>query len=314
MRSCVMALALACCAATAGAHVRPSGGRSLAARAVRLAPRAVPSQPRAAGARMMFDRLEKDAVRALMEAQKEAKRLGAAEVDARHVLLGLVSQKDGTAGALSSFGVSAPKVREAIARASSADGGAGGADLGRVARLFQLQTNDTPLPFAAETEVLLQAALSAANPAADREIGTAAGARGGGGTVSTANVLEGLAAADDSSAVRLLTADLGVDLTALRRALADGLLPPPEAVAAGGNRPSKNSTLAQCGVDMTQLARSGQLDPVHGRDEEIDRMMQTLVRRRKNNPCLVRAPGPAATRHFVPCARARARARQRRWP
>ncbi|KAJ1620683.1 P-loop containing nucleoside triphosphate hydrolase protein, partial [Pavlovales sp. CCMP2436] len=55
------------------------------------------------------------------------------------------------------------------------------------------------------------------------------------------------------------------------------------------------STLATCGVDLTAQARRGELDPVHGREEEIERMMQTLVRRRKNNPCLVGDPGVGKT-------------------
>jgi len=240
--------------------------------------------PRAAP-RMMFDRLEKTAVRSLMEAQKEAKRMGASEVTASHVLIGIASQKDATANALQAAGVTAVKVRDTLNKQGDGDT----QDIGRVARLFQLQTNDTPLPFSSETEALLQASLAAANPAGDMEVG------GGSGSVSTTNVLEGLVASDDNSAVRLMRDDLDVDVTALRRALAEGLVTP-ELVGAGADKmQTSNSTLAQCGVDLTKQARDGELDPVYGRDEEIERMMQTLVRRRKNNPCLVGDPGVGKT-------------------
>ena len=60
-------------------------------------------------------------------------------------------------------------------------------------------------------------------------------------------------------------------------------------VTAGGagSSSSKTPTLSECGVDLTQQARAGQLDPVYGRDDEIRSCLRTLVRRRKNNPCLI---------------------------
>jgi hypothetical protein len=89
--------------------------RAAPARAGAPPARAPAARPRAAP-RMMFDRLEKSAVRALMEAQKEAKRFGASQVDASHVLLGLASQKDGTGAALETMGVTPQKVTAAAVR------------------------------------------------------------------------------------------------------------------------------------------------------------------------------------------------------
>jgi len=63
----------------------------------------------------------------------------------------------------------------------------------------------------------------------------------------------------------------------------------------GAGGASKTPTLAECGVDLTAMARAGQLDPVYGRDEEIRSALRTLVRRRKNNPCLIGEPGVGKT-------------------
>jgi ATP-dependent Clp protease ATP-binding subunit ClpC len=58
---------------------------------------------------------------------------------------------------------------------------------------------------------------------------------------------------------------------------------------------AKQSVLAQCGVDLTAAAQEGRLDPVCGRDAELDALMRVLVRRRKSNPCLVGDPGVGKT-------------------
>lgn len=285
-----ISLAAACYAALPRSH----GGRGLGAppsRLARVALRGTRQIPARKGVirshpRMMFDRFDKGAIRVLMDAQKEGKRLGATEVSASHLLLGLAGQKDAPGIFLGELGVTPSAVRTVLGRTAGGDG----SDLGRVARLFQLQTNDSPLPFSPEVEAALQVALAAANPAGALEVGEPSG------TVYTVNLLEGVIAAEDNTAVVLLRDDLEVDVVSLRKKISEGLLPEPELVGAGADRGLRpNSTLAQCGVDLTKQAREGLLDPVHGRDDEIGRMMQTLVRRRKNNPCLVGDPGVGKT-------------------
>ena len=69
-----------------------------------------------------------------------------------------------------------------------------------------------------------------------------------------------------------------------------------ELVTAGGASSGKTPTLEECGIDLTAQARAGQLDPVFGRDDEIRSALRTLVRRRKNNPCLIGEPGVGKVR------------------
>mmetsp|Transcript_11669 Transcript_11669/g.17719 ORF Transcript_11669/g.17719 Transcript_11669/m.17719 type:complete len:870 (+) Transcript_11669:1-2610(+) len=66
-------------------------------------------------------------------------------------------------------------------------------------------------------------------------------------------------------------------------------------VSGGGGGPQKTPTLDECGVDLTKAAEDGELDDVYGRDEEIKGCLRTLVRRRKNNPCLIGEPGVGKT-------------------
>ena len=63
----------------------------------------------------------------------------------------------------------------------------------------------------------------------------------------------------------------------------------------GGTRGGRTPTLAECGTDLTALARDGLLDPVHGRDAELRACLRTLLRRRKNNVCLIGDPGVGST-------------------
>ena len=62
-----------------------------------------------------------------------------------------------------------------------------------------------------------------------------------------------------------------------------------------GNKPSTTPTLSECGIDLIEQARENKYDRVYGRDEEIRMSVRTLVRRRKNNPCLIGEPGVGKT-------------------
>jgi len=96
----------------------------------------------------------------------------------------------------------------------------------------------------------------------------------------------------DSSAARLLAA-LKLDKAEVASEVEKGEAL--ELVGAGGGANRKNSTLAQCSVDLTAKARAGLLDPVIGRSDEVRRCLQVLCRRRKNNPVLLGDPGVGKT-------------------
>ena len=88
---------------------------------------------------------------------------------------------------------------------------------------------------------------------------------------------------------------LDVDVPALRAEVTKGAKQERELAVTGGREGGALPTLAQCGTDLTQAAKDGKLDPTIGRADEITRVMQTLVRRRKNNPCLIGDPGVGKT-------------------
>ena len=97
-------------------------------------------------------------------------------------------------------------------------------------------------------------------------------------------VVEALNLVNDDTAAAL-KAELDIDLESGRG----------KAELVGGAPKSETPTLAQCGVDLTELAKTGKLDPVAGRSEEVNRAMQVLVRRRKSNPCFIGDPGVGKT-------------------
>ena len=98
------------------------------------------------------------------------------------------------------------------------------------------------------------------------------------------SVVEALALVSDDAAASL-KAELDIDLESGRG----------KAELVGGAPKSETPTLAQCGVDLTALAKAGRLDPVAGRSEEVNRALQVLVRRRKSNPCFIGDPGVGKT-------------------
>ena len=102
------------------------------------------------------------------------------------------------------------------------------------------------------------------------------------------------ALAQSNGAMTVLEA-LDVDVPKLRAEVTKGAKQERELAVTGGREGGALPTLAQCGTDLTQAALDGKLDPTIGRADEITRVMQTLVRRRKNNPCLIGDPGVGKT-------------------
>ena len=213
-----------------------------------------------------FDRLTNRAKQILALAQEEAHLLGHNYIGTEHLLLGLIREESGLAAqVLEKLGVSAPEVRAAI-ESTIGKGqyrGPGKIELSpRTKRVMELAFDEARRlgHYYVGTEHLL--------------LGLA---REGGGIA--AGILEGL----------------GVNLEQIQREtmtfLRSGALQPAEQTRSS----RQQSLVEQLGVDLTELARRGELDPVIGRKKEIERVIQILARRTKNNPALIGESGVGKT-------------------
>ncbi len=207
---------------------------------------------------------------ALNQAISSAEKLGHTYVGSEHLLLGLLKIGSGVAAAvLNKNGVTAEKIEELIRR----DIGCG-----------------TPTRLSPDY----------LTPRAKRVIETAIGGCSNLGKkfVGTEHVLIGILSEGDNYAVKFL-GNLGVDVASVTtEALKASGIDPNEA-ASRENKESRSSaktgTLEKYGTDLTEQAKKGQLDPVIGRETEIERVIQILCRRTKNNPCLIGEPGVGKT-------------------
>ena len=219
------------------------------------------------------------AANAIKAAQEIAAELGHSQVASEHILLGLL-REDGciAASALGQLGVDYDSIREAVIEAMG-EGQSG-------------------------------APVQSFTPRGERIIQIAAGeaARRGQSFIGTEHLLMGILRESDSVAAQLLSR-AGVDANELYRTLANmagssaDTPPSGEEQSSGGARqPSSRQnhggatkTLDKFGRDLTDMARSGALDPIIGRDEETARVIRILSRRTKNNPVLIGEPGVGKT-------------------
>ena len=216
-----------------------------------------------------FKRFTDKANTALNLAVEAAREMGHTYVGTEHILLGLLREGSGVAAVvLSGRGITVMRYTERILAAET-----GGA--------YSTLTQED---FTPRAKAAMEAALTDAAMAGQRFAGTE-------------HLLAAILRDDTSVAVRLLgslegrPAELLGDLT---RAV--GVAPAvPVAPRPGGARASRTPTLDQYGRDLTGMARAGQLDPVVGREREIQRVIQILCRRTKNNPCLIGEPGVGKT-------------------
>ncbi|MDO8587161.1 MAG: ATP-dependent Clp protease ATP-binding subunit [Armatimonadota bacterium] len=212
----------------------------------------------------MWQRFTERARRVVFFAQEEAGRLGENYVSTEHLLLGLVRESDSVAARiLERMGVSLSKIRTEIERQVSRGDGRLGQDM-------QL----TP-----RAKRVIDLAYDEARQLNNNYIGTE-------------HLLLGLIREGDGLAGRVLS-KLGVDIERTRRevmSLQDG----ENQIVASRSR-SKTPTLDEFGRDLTEMARNEKLDPVIGRNNEIERVIQILSRRTKNNPCLIGEPGVGKT-------------------
>ena len=219
----------------------------------------------------MFERFTDRARRVVVLAQEEARMLNHNYIGTEHILLGLIHEGEGVAAkALESLGISLEAVRaqvqEIIGEGQQAPSG--------------------HIPFTPRAKKVLELSLREALQLGHNYIGTE-------------HILLGLIREGEGVAAQVL-GKLGADLNRVRQQviqLVSGYQGK-EPVAAGGpaeGQPSGSAVLDQFGRNLTQAARDGKLDPVIGREKEIERVMQVLSRRTKNNPVLIGEPGVGKT-------------------
>ena len=220
---------------------------------------------------MMFERFTDRARRVVVLAQEEARMLNHNYIGTEHILLGLIHEGEGVAAkALESMNISLEGVRaqveEIIGQGQQAPSG--------------------HIPFTPRAKKVLELSLREALQLGHNYIGTE-------------HILLGLIREGEGVAAQVLV-KLGADLNRVRQTVIQLLsgYQGKEPATAGGpaeGTPATSLVLDQFGRNLTQAAREGKLDPVIGREKEIERVMQVLSRRTKNNPVLIGEPGVGKT-------------------
>ena len=234
----------------------------------------------------MFERFTDRARRVVVLAQEEARNLNHNYIGTEHILLGLIHEGEGVAAqALEAMGISLESVREQVEEIIG-------------------QGTEAPsghIPFTPRAKKVLEYSLREALQLGHNYIGTE-------------HILLGLIREGDGVAAQVLT-NLGADLPSVCQQViqllngyqggtpaAENVQEPAAAAVAAsapsrgrGGTPSTSLVLDQFGRNLTAAAREGKLDPVIGREKEIERIMQVLCRRTKNNPCLIGERGVGKT-------------------
>jgi ATP-dependent Clp protease ATP-binding subunit ClpC len=214
-----------------------------------------------------FDKFTERARRVLTLAQEEAQRFNHNYIGTEHLLLGLVREGDGVAAkVLSNLGVELTKVRSAVEFI-----------IGRGEQTVRGEIGLTP-----RAKKVIELAVDEARRLNHNYIGTE-------------HLLLGLVREGEGIAASVLES-LGVNLERVRaettRILSQSM---PQGAGSGGRSSTRTPTVDQLGMDLSAAARQGKLDPVIGREREIERVIQILSRRTKNNPILIGEPGVGKT-------------------
>src|SRR5213080_2332008 len=217
----------------------------------------------------MFERFTDRARRVVVLAQEEARMLNHNYIGTEHILLGLIHEGEGVAAkALESLGISLEAVRSQVEEI-----------------IGQGQAAPTGhIPFTPRAKKVLELSLREALQLGHNYIGTE-------------HILLGLIREGEGVAAQVLQ-KLGADLNRVRQQviqLLSGYTGGKGEGQPGEQTPQGSMVLDQFGRNLTQLARETKLDPVIGREKEIERVMQVLSRRTKNNPVLVGEPGVGKT-------------------
>ena len=219
----------------------------------------------------MFEKFTDKARRVVVLAQEEAKLLNHNYIGTEHILLGLIHEGEGVAAkALEALGINLEQVREQVQEII----GQG------------QQAPSGHIPFTPRAKKVLELSLREALQLGHSYIGTE-------------HLLLGLIREGEGVAAQVLT-KLGADTNKVRQQVIQLLsgFQGKEAVSVGGEtnpQPKGSQILDQFGRNLTHAAAEGKLDPVVGREREIERVMQILSRRTKNNPILIGEPGVGKT-------------------
>jgi ATP-dependent Clp protease ATP-binding subunit ClpC len=220
----------------------------------------------------MFERFTDRARRVVVLAQEEARMLNHNYIGTEHILLGLIHEGEGVAAkALESLGISLDAVREQVQEII----GQG------------QQAPSGHIPFTPRAKKVLELSLREALQLGHNYIGTE-------------HILLGLIREGEGVAAQVLV-KLGADLNRVRQQVIQllsgyqGKEPATAGAPSETSTPSGSLVLDQFGRNLTQAARESKLDPVIGREKEIERVMQVLSRRTKNNPVLIGEPGVGKT-------------------
>jgi len=215
----------------------------------------------------MFNRFTERARKVILLAREEAKRLDHDYLGTEHILLGLIREGEGVgATALQQLGIDLAHVREEVEKAVGRGGG--GLFLGQI-------------PFTPRAKKVLELAVAEAKNLGHNYVGTE-------------HILLGLIREEEGVAAQVLTS-LGADLEKVRQQAINLLGGGPKVVSSTSAPSTNTPTLDRFGRDLTQSARNGELDPVIGRQKEIERVIQILSRRTKNNPVLIGEAGVGKT-------------------
>src|ERR671913_565170 len=220
----------------------------------------------------MFERFTDRARRVVVLAQEEARMLNHNYIGTEHILLGLIHEGEGVAAkALESLGISLEAVRQKVEEIIG----------------HGQQSPSGHIPFTPRAKKVLELSLREALQINHSYIGTE-------------HILLGLIREGEGVAAQVLV-KLGADLNRVRNQVLQLLsgFQGKEAATSGapeqGSTPSSSMVLDQFGRNLTQAAQENKLDPVIGRETEIERVMTVLSRRTKNNPVLIGEPGVGKT-------------------
>ncbi|KAK1358004.1 chaperone protein ClpC, chloroplastic [Heracleum sosnowskyi] len=216
----------------------------------------------------MFERFTEKAIKVIMLAQEEARRLGHNFVGTEQILLGLIGEGTGIAAkVLKSMGINLKDARVEVEKI-----------IGRGSGFVAVE-----IPFTPRAKRVLELSLEEARQLGHNYIGSE-------------HLLLGLLREGEGVAARVLE-NLGADPNNIRTQVIRMVGESVEAGATvgGGSSGNKMPTLEEYGTNLTKLAEEGKLDPVVGRQPQIERVTQILGRRTKNNPCLIGEPGVGKT-------------------
>ncbi|TYH61516.1 hypothetical protein ES332_D07G057400v1 [Gossypium tomentosum] len=216
----------------------------------------------------MFERFTEKAIKVIMLAQEEARRLGHNFVGTEQILLGLIGEGTGIAAkVLKSMGINLKDARVEVEKI-----------IGRGSGFVAVE-----IPFTPRAKRVLELSLEEARQLGHNYIGSE-------------HLLLGLLREGEGVAARVLE-NLGADPSNIRtqviRMVGEGN--EVSVVTGGSTGNTKMPTLEEYGTNLTKLAEEGKLDPVVGRQDQIERVVQILGRRTKNNPCLIGEPGVGKT-------------------